>query len=444
MYQFLERYLEKKIHIAEALYIHGEELPIDEIKEELDISNTTFNSYLSEVKQMYQEYCSSNNRYSSSNLKKVTSFYIDQSSKSQLLFTLFLYPGNDAKFYKEILALSDATFSRMIAQLKENLKPFNTSIIITNGYRIRGENEAHLVVFFTHLLIFFHWDVSILYEEVEKMVGAGTMENIKNIDFSDYIFVEDSFEESFFHVTYAISLLRKVQRDHFVNLKNHVTCEVNIDCMSNYLEEMYEKAKEKIDTTLLSCQKEEIDRLFINNPERIRKLLILSSFQISLFPYDMGQVPARSAMFFKKVQYSFPDIALLIESFILRISEHFNEKYALRFAMIAYFLIIEKSIQYKTLKEIQIYLYSDLGKSHQQYLMRQFEQIQGFFHPKTSFNFIKDSFSFNNTIAEKTFFLTNTYLDNIPDSHQYVLNDAVSISDFIHIILWLRMKSIES
>lgn len=53
MFQFLEGHLERKICIAEALYIYGEDLPKSKIKKELGVSNTTFNHYISELRQVF-------------------------------------------------------------------------------------------------------------------------------------------------------------------------------------------------------------------------------------------------------------------------------------------------------------------------------------------------------------------------------------------------------
>lgn len=115
MFQFLERYLKKKIRVAEALYVYGGNIPKEKIRKKLDISNTTFNHYLSEVRQLYINNSNGSNYINSHTLIKATYTLMTQSVKSNLLYQLFLFPGNDAKYYKDKLSLTDATFARLIA-----------------------------------------------------------------------------------------------------------------------------------------------------------------------------------------------------------------------------------------------------------------------------------------------------------------------------------------
>jgi len=201
---------------------------------ERSISSATFNHYLSEVRQVFCHVSSDSLKYNSDSLLKVTLHFMGESVKSQLLYELFLYPRKDAKFYKERLSLSDATFARLIAQLKENLQPFDTYIVITNGYRIRGDNEAYVGILFTQLLTFFRWDSQLLYDEVRSAVGTHVMDDIFCLDFTNYVFTKDDYESRFFHTACAIGILRQSQRDCANQGINYQPCQVTKDKIRTY------------------------------------------------------------------------------------------------------------------------------------------------------------------------------------------------------------------
>lgn len=212
-----------------------------------------------------------------------------QSVKSQLLYELFLYPGNEAKYYKERLALSDATFARMIAQLKENLKSFDAYIVIANGYRIRGENEAYVGILFTHLLFFFRWDIQILYNEVEKAVGSQIMQEIKQLDFSRYLFTEDRYEAQFFHVACAIGLLRQAQRERLPQWTSYVNCKVTLANITDYFEQVYEEAVTEVEHAETFPYKGIFDSyMFLGNRERLKQLgaIFIPAIEVRLPLFD--------------------------------------------------------------------------------------------------------------------------------------------------------------
>lgn len=316
MFQFLERHLEKKIRIAEALYIYGEDLPKNTIKTDLSISSTTFNHYLSEVRQLFCHFSSDSLKYNSDSLLQVTLHFMGESVKSQLLYELFLYPGRDSKFYKERLSLSDATFARLIAQLKENLKPFDTYIVITNGYRIRGDNEAYVGILFTHLLTFFRWDSQLLYDEVRSAVGNHVMDDIFCLDFTNYVFTKDDFESRFFHTACAIGILRQSQRECANQGINYQSCQVTKDKIETYFKKVYSEALAEVEhAETFSYEGFFFPNVIPANRERLKQLIVLTTFQIKLFPYDMGQVPLRTSFFVKKCSTLIPHRLCLFRPF---------------------------------------------------------------------------------------------------------------------------------
>lgn len=304
-----------------------------------------------------------------------------QSVKSQLLYELFLYPGNEAKYYKERLALSDATFARMIAQLKEDLKSFDAHIVITNGYRIRGENEAYVGMLFTQLLVFFRWDIQMLFKEVEVVVGKQELEKLLGLNFSRYIFTEDTYEVRYFHVACAIALLRQYQRKSSTQWTDDLSCDVTIDKIVTYFEEVYDEALAEIEHAELTPYTGVYSSKMISgDQERLKQLIVLTTFQIKLFPYDMGRVPLRTNYFIRKMFHTNPARALFIRTIIYRAKEYYRVDFDLRLSMVVYFLVTEDLIHFEKIRPLKVYVYSNLGKNHQRYLISQISQIQGFFH----------------------------------------------------------------
>lgn len=289
-----------------------------------------------------------------------------------MLYELFLYPRKDAKFYKERLSLSDATFARLIAQLKENLKPFDTYIVITNGYRIRGDNEAYVGILFTQLLTFFRWDSQLLYDEVRSAVGTHVMDDIFCLDFTNYVFTKDDYESRFFHTACAIGILRQSQRDCANQGINYQPCQVTKDKIRTYFKKVYSEALAEVEhAETYSCEGFFFPSMILVNRERSKQLIVLTTFQIKLFPYVMGQVPLRTSFFVKKMFHTNPSRALSIQTVLYSAKDYYHVDFELRLSMVVYFLVTENLIFFERLQSLKVYVHSSVGENHQRYLINQ-------------------------------------------------------------------------
>jgi hypothetical protein len=440
VFQFLEGHLEKKIRVAEALYVYGGNIPKEKIRKKLDISNTTFNHYLSEVRQLYINNSDGSNYINSHTLIKATYTLMTQSVKSNLLYQLFLFPGNDAKYYKDKLSLTDATFARLIAQLKEDLQHFQVSIVVSNGYRIRGESEIDVCVLYTHLAVFFLWKNDDLLEQGNQLVGSEMMNKVKEINFSKYTFANGPHEEKFFRELCVIALVRQKQREASPNWQGYINCEVTLDKIINFLEQLWKDTCEKIRKSETKSENAIIPIELVNeNIHRLKRLITLAAFQIQLFPYDLQHVPLRTYFFVRKLFSSNLKQAEAIKTILFRASTYYGIDFNLRQSMIVFFLVTEKLIVLEKSIPLQVFVYSSLGWDHQQYLIAHLGKIQSFFEadiqliPYNQAQVVKDE--------SECLYLSNQLLPTISLSRQFLISDYVSVTDYVRVIIWLKEQS---
>lgn len=154
MLNFLERHLEKRIKVAEHLYLNNGQTTDRLMTRKLSVSPSSIQQYVKEVENLYQNFRTNGILYNSHALVNVTDELASQSIKLRLLKAIIFHSGESSSFYKESLKLSDATFSRLIAQLRADLARFDIRLLINKGYRLEAKQELLVIGFITQLAFF--------------------------------------------------------------------------------------------------------------------------------------------------------------------------------------------------------------------------------------------------------------------------------------------------
>ncbi|WP_251854967.1 helix-turn-helix domain-containing protein [Enterococcus italicus] len=154
MLNFLERHLEKRIKVAEHLYLNNGQTTDRLMARKLSVSPSSIQQYVKEVENLYQNFRTNGILYNSHALVNVTDELASQSIKLRLLKAIIFHSGESSSFYKESLKLSDATFSRLIAQLRADLARFDIRLLINKGYRLEAKQELLVIGFITQLAFF--------------------------------------------------------------------------------------------------------------------------------------------------------------------------------------------------------------------------------------------------------------------------------------------------
>jgi hypothetical protein len=98
MLHFLERQLEKKVKVAEYLYLNNGQAIDKRVAQELGISMSSIQQYFKEIDQLYQAYRTNGTVYNSQSLLKITDGFVSQSIKMKLLKKLFIIQVSSLPF----------------------------------------------------------------------------------------------------------------------------------------------------------------------------------------------------------------------------------------------------------------------------------------------------------------------------------------------------------
>lgn len=429
MIHFIEPYLQRKVSLAKNIYLYGSNIP-NEVFLDMEMSKSTYQKYLNEINEMFfAEKPANGTLYSVDSLQKIVKDIVSESTQIEILKLFFTDPGHKADYYKKKLLISDATFSRNISQLKKNLERYDVFLVSQSGYYLSNRDEWKYTLLITHLGIFFQWDKTKIDELVKNTVGINFLEKIEDYDFSRFTFENNTYENGFFKLFSKVILIRRYQCVKKKNESGKLLPDTLEDIIE-YLESTFKISKLKIEKEWYQkLERQFLDKFPKEKVNRLKELLICSSFQIELFPYKLTHIPVRHYLFEQKYSLAFPDKRREITIFLEAMSEVFQINLTYRDAIIFHFLVIENLLNIQETAPLSIYIYSDLGERHTKYLS---DSI--IFILKTmKKNFLIKEFDKNKKVIFNTneFLVTNHPLSQISIKKQIIVDDYLSINDQI-------------
>lgn len=429
MIHFIEPYLQKKVVLAKNIYLYGANLP-NEVILDLEMSKSTYQKYQSEINELFlAEKPVNGTFYSVDSLQKIIKNIVSESTQIEILKLFFTDPGHKANYYKEKLLISDATFSRNIAQLKKNLARYDVFLVSQSGYYLSNRDEWKYTLLVTHLAIFFDWNGDKINELVEKTAGNSFLKQIEAYDFSRFTFENNFYENSFFQLYAKIIFIRRYQ----CVKKRNETGELLPDTFEeiiNFLETKFSISEQNVNKIWYqTLERQFLEKFPKEKVDRLKELLICSSFQIDLFPYKLTHIPARHYLFEQKYSLAFPEKKKEIVIFLEKMSEMLQVELAHRYAIIFHFLVIENLLNPQETDTLSIYVYSDLGVRHTKYL----SDSVIFILKTMKKNFLIKEFDKNNKTVFNSheFLVTNRPLSTVPKRKQILVDDYLSINDQI-------------
>lgn len=437
MWLFLEGYLRKKLQVAERLHVYGDEFPRDVVTKKLNISNSTLSQYLAEITELYNEYYESGDRYNSYSLTKVAEEIISRSKKIEALRLLFLYPGNAAYFYKKKLNTSDASFARLIANLKEDLERFHVTIIVRNGYRLKAEDEFQFSFLFSYIGLFYFWSRHELEELLYSFGKEREIKEIMNYDFSSYTYANDPFEVYFFQTVCLTNCLYHCY-DQKLDENGHRYRPLSelFEQFTRVMCQVSEQVKERIGIVLEACFPEE--QLSNTTREAIIKLATCVGFQIKFFPYNVNTLPLRMKFFDLKYRIAYPERTDSINNFIYRASKFVRVDLMKRYEMVFYFVADDDLLGFQRKKTVHLFVYSSVGIRRTNYIYRQMIPLLGYFNEDSTLKIFNDENKCK--LPVNAYIATTDLLDDIPKEKQFLISDFVSSVDYLSFLTWLRKK----
>lgn len=440
MIHIFERYLEKKLRVAELLYLSNGEFSKNNAQKELSISLSTLTQYSNEMEQLYKHYYQSGMLYNTTSLRKISTELIGESNKIQLLKLLFLYPGHLATFYKEQLLISDASFSRLIAQLKEDLNFFDTKIIIRQGYRVEAKSEFYTCMLIAHIASKYNWSVNEFEERLIEVDGERELEELKKLDVKEFMYVDNKLEKEFFQFNLLISLIRMKIREQekLTTNKQLITA---VEDLENFLifKQVFQESEDIVSQSFKQIVENGYPNgLLYERRERLKKLLVCTVFHIKLFPYELDNMPLRQVFFVNKFKKNYPEKVEEIDNFILYVGRILRIDITYRYPGFFYCLVSEELFNIEKVCQMNIYIHSSLGKPQEEYLYQQLKGLTAFFDEYCNIRILpegSDSYLTSNDLA-----LTSEYLSNFLPNNQYILSDYLSMQDFVYVGIWIRKR----
>jgi Mga helix-turn-helix domain. len=419
MLDFLEPYLQKKILLSKAVYLYGLQIP-QTVVEELDISNSTFKKYSEEIYGKFLAHKTMNGSpYIVDSLKKIIDELIEDSMQIQLLKLLFLYPGERADFYKKELILSDATFSRYIAQLKLHLKSFDIHLLSKSGYIMETKSEWNRLMLFTHLACFYQWDVKELEDWLIAANKAEVLETIKKYQFSSFTFADTLYENEFFYTLVKLAVIRQTQ----------LQSEKNVETVMTYLQEKYQVSQEKVRAHWPVVESQlPVSNMSIDQKTQLMKLLGCAAFQIEIFPSKIDYLPLRHALFADKFTLNYPERSEDIHLFVEKLSRILKIDLTTRYAILFHFLVVTDILAVQSTQTTSIYVYSDLGYAHQNYLFKSVGLVVDSLPQEAQVSVYESD---RKTIDDHEWIVTNRILEYLPERRQILVGDYLSAYDYV-------------
>lgn len=437
MLHFLEGYLRKKLQVAERLHVYRGEFPRDVVTKNLNISNSTLSQYLAEITELYNEHYESGDLYNSYSLTKVAEEIISRSKKIEALRLLFLYPGNAAYFYKKKLNTSDASFARLIANLKNDLESFQVTIIVKNGYRLKAEDEFQFSFLFTYIGLFYFWSRQELEDLLYSFGKEREIKEIMNHDFSSYTYADDPFEVYVFQTACLTNCLYHCY-DQKLDENGHRYRPLSelFEQFTRVMSQVSEQVEERIGIVLEASFPEE--QLSNTTKEAIIKLATCVGFQIKFFPYNVNTLPLRMKFFDLKYRIAYPERTDSINNFIYCASKFLRVDLMKRYEMVFHFVADDDLLGFQKKKTVHLFVYSSVGIRRTNYIYQQMLPLLGYFNEDSTLKIFNDENKCK--LPANAYIATTDLLDDIPKEKQFLISDFVSSVDYLSFLTWLRKK----
>lgn len=439
MLKFIEPFIEKKIQLAEYLYINRGEVDTEFLVNELNLSNSTLKRYTEEINELYKEYYYNGTYYNVYALSKIIRVFLNQSSKLALFKQIAFYPGNSAEYYKQTLLLSDATFARLISQIKKELKPFNMSVVISSGYWIEGDNEKEIVFLFAYLTSTFKTDKDEIKAIIQQLGGTVALEEMGDIDYSIFKFSNYPFEHELFENIHLFALIRQFQcqKRGTGHQNESITPEKMIRFLEHTFEENEEKNRERVNHIVNTLFHDKIPQ---DRREVLIELLVKTQFHLTLFPYEMQMLDFRQDFFVRKMYYAHPHRKEVVNSFLLRLECLLKVELSKRMTSIIYFLVSENILVFEKQEYFQLYIYSTLGEQHIKFLTDQVTPLRQFFDDRFIIREWQDERILSDD--ENIILLTNQVFPDYPTDKQYIISDYLTLNEFLAFSKWLKERTV--
>lgn len=435
MLHFLERQLEKKVKVAEYLYLNNGQAIEKRVAQELGISMSSIQQYFKEIDQLYQAYRTNGTVYNSQSLLKITDGLVSQSIKMKLLKKIVYYPGQQSSFYKQSLNLSDATFSRLVAQLRMDLSRYEIRLLIKNGYQIEGKEELNIIGFFTHLAFFYKWSLSELREVITKLGGENELKEIDQLSFDSITVVHSKLEDHFLSYFFLVAVIRSYQKNTFFE-KDKCYAECVITTLKAWLRESYLesiiKVEEKFDQLLPFSF---ANHIHPKNYSQVKAILVSTLVQLRLLPFRISISP-RIQFFENKFAQVSPEEVATMRSFLYRASRILRADLLKRQDNISFFLITNAEVYQKEFTPSIIQIYSSIGEKHAQYILKKVQPLSAFFDDTLEMTCVSER---SELMADgKSVVLTTDLLPELQARRQYLVSDFVSLSEIVRMGIWLK------
>lgn len=432
---FLEKHLRKKIGIAEQLYLNQVDKSDQEMSEEAGISLSTFHTYEKELIRLFMQHKKNGMLYNSHAFLLIAQFFIKESTRLALLKLLILYPGGSSEFYKERLKISDATFSRIVAKLRDKLALFQVKIVIKNGYRLEAQDEVTFVILMAHIGMFYRFSLSDIYQRIAELKSDVAGQYQEPDRYLAYTICGSKFEQEFFQQIEAYTLLRAVQLTQLNPLvMQPADFEKQVDAR---LEKHYQDTLNQLDAYFHQV----IAAYFLEKPseqhlQRLRQLMTISLFQLVLFPYEIDTLSLRISIFVRKFEQGMPEEFRSMQTFLYRMTDVFRLDFFKRKDLLYFFFITESLVLQPKNYTKKVFLFSDITQEHGDYLYEKIVPLTHFFDDHVTLVRLADLH--DQTLTKEDLLITTQYLADLPRYTQFLVSDYVSLQELVQIGLWIR------
>lgn len=431
MFVFVEEFIEKKIKIAEYLYIKKGQLDFNTFNDEFEISYSTFQRYVKEIDQEYQEYYVNGNLYNTYALKHITRDLLDQSDRLALFKAIAFYPGHDSSYYRDYLRLSSSKFARLLAQIKINLIQFNMTIDVSSGYWIKGKNEYEVILLFSYITTLYRTNK----EEVYKLLSPTLVSYYDHVSQNEVLF-KHPFEAELIRTIYLFTLLRSYQvHQHEDTSKNYLNELISFlkQTFEKIKEQHYEHCKMVIDTFYSETIEE-------NKREELIRLIYKVAFYVELFPYEFSMLSRRQEFMVEKMYETSPTRKVCLESFISRLQQLTKIPLHKRKHSLIYFIMELDILVFEEYKPFYLGIYSNLGEQHLDFLVNQVGFLSSYF--ENSFTVVPLLNEEEHLQYKKNMIiLTNSAIESCASDRQYLISDFLALEEFGEFSIWLHKKT---
>lgn len=424
MIYFVEPSIEKKIKLAEYLYIDSQ-FETTYLQEKLAISKSTLERYIKEINEAYAAENHNGTLYNTVALEKIGRDLLDQSVLLALFKEIVFNPGKSSANYREKLLLAPATFARLMTQLKEILAHFKMTIVISNGYWIEATSEYEYIILIAGIMNLFKTDKTELVECLTE-----TEREIYQKKISQNIYAMNTFEREILNNIFLMTLVREKQ----CRLAKKQTKILTLDCVSTYLLsvydqnwlETYDRYTSVIDTLYHDKIKSVHRRKFV-------ELLVRTAFYTKLLPYSLEVLDFKQDFFVRKMYVERPKRRETLENLICRLSGLLDMDFTFRKNTLIYHIVSSNLLLFEYEQQFKLFIHSNLGPQHEEFLIETAEQLKLYFPNLLSVMPLTEG-----EYSDDGVVVTNEQLNTEQFPNQYLVSDFLTFTEFTEFILWLK------